>query len=162
MLCEGADPATTGEASVGTRCDNTTVEIIAVLLEGTTVGFKIASNTLRGIFLINLILGILFWTGTEPGGLTLVHMLLGIIFVAALWYIGTVSAIRGGNVGLQVGVFVLGLLIALLGLFQKSILPGGAHWIIQVLHLLLAVLGIGLAEMVGARMRRAGAASVAK
>lgn len=126
------------------------------------MGFKIAANTLRGIFLINLILGILLWTGNESGGLTLVHMLLGIIFVGVLWYIGTISALRGGNLGLQVGVFVLGLAIALLGLFQKTILPGGAHWIIQVLHLLLAVLGIGLAEMIGARMRRAGAASVAK
>lgn len=126
------------------------------------MGFKIAANTLRGIFLINLILGILLWTGNESGGLTLVHMLLGIIFVGVLWYIGTVSALRGGNLGLQVGVFVLGLLIALLGLFQKTILPGGAHWVIQVLHLLLAVLGLGLAEMIGARMRRAGAASVAK
>ncbi len=126
------------------------------------MGFKIAANTLRGIFLINLILGILFWTGTESGGLTLVHMLLGIIFVGVLWYIGTIFALRGGNLGLQIGVFVLGLAIALLGLFQRSMLPGGAHWVIQVLHLLLAVLGIGLAEMIGARMRRAGTASVAK
>ncbi|HEX8035740.1 MAG TPA: hypothetical protein VF510_17915 [Ktedonobacterales bacterium] len=126
------------------------------------MGFKIASNTMRGIFLINLILGILFWTGNESGGLRLLHMLLGIIFVAALWYIGTISALRGGNIGLQVGAFVLGLLIALLGLFQQRILPGSAHWIIQVLHLLLAVLGIGLAEMIGARLRRTGATTAAK
>jgi hypothetical protein len=126
------------------------------------LGLKIASNTMRGIFVINLILGIIFWTGNEPGGILLLHMLLGIIFVAALWYIGTVSALRGGNVGLQVGAFVLGLLIALLGLFQRQLLLGGAHWVIQVLHLLLAVLGIGLAEMIGAQLRRAGTATVAK
>src|SRR2546421_2186708 len=63
----------------------TPIHSTALLLEGATVGFKIASNTMRGIFLINLILGILFWTGNEPGGLKLLHMLLGIIFVAALW-----------------------------------------------------------------------------
>ncbi|MGZ3681684.1 MAG: hypothetical protein ACXVDI_24245 [Ktedonobacterales bacterium] len=134
----------------------------ALLLEGTTLGLKIASNTMRGIFVINLILGIIFWTGNEPGGILLLHMLLGLIFVAALWYIGTIAALRGGTVGLQVGAFVLGLLIALLGLFQRQLLPGGAHWVIQVLHLLLAVLGIGLAEMIGAQLRRAGAATAAK
>lgn len=134
----------------------------ALLLEGTTLGLKIASNTLRGIFVINLILGIIFWTGTESGGLKLLHMLLGIIFVGALWYIATISALRGGNIGLQVGAFVLGLLIALVGLFQERMLPGSAHWVIQVLHLLLAVLGIGLAEMAGTRLRRTAPATAAK
>jgi hypothetical protein len=131
-------------------------------LEGTTLGFKIASNTLRGIFVINLILGIIFWTGNDSSGLVLLHMLLGIAFVIALWYVGAVAAIRGMSIGVQVGAFVVGLLIAIVGLFQKQMLTGGAHWVIQVLHLLLALLGIGLAEMVGARLRRAGAATAAK
>jgi hypothetical protein len=131
-------------------------------MEGTTVGLKIASNTLRGTFLINLILGILFWTGTESGGLKLLHMFLGIVFVAALWYVGVIAAMRGLSIGLQIGTFALGLLIALLGLFQEGMLVGGAHWVIQVVHLLLAVLGIGLAEMIGARLRRVGAAPAAK
>lgn len=133
-----------------------------VLLEGTTLGLTIASNILRGIFVINLILGIIFWTGNDSGGLVLVHMLLGIIFVIALWYVGFVAAIKGASIGVQVGAFVVGLLIAIVGLFQRQMLLGGAHWVIQVIHLLLALAGIGLAEMAGARLRRAGAATAAK
>lgn len=126
------------------------------------MGLKIASNTMRGIFVINLILGIVFWTGNEPGGILLLHMLLGIIFVIALWYVGFVAATRGMSIGVQVGAFVVGLLIAIVGLFQRQILLGGAHWVIQVIHLLLAVLGIGLAEMIGTQLRRADAATVAR
>lgn len=126
------------------------------------MGLRIASNTLRGIFVINLILGIIFWTGNEPNGVVLLHMLLGLVFVIALWYVGFVAAIRGLSIGVQVGAFVVGLLIAIVGLFQRQMLLGGAHWVIQILHLLLAVLGIGLAEMAGARLRRAGAATAAK
>lgn len=120
------------------------------------MGVTIASNTLRGIFVINLILGIIFWTGNEPGGILLLHMILGIIFVIALWFVGVVAALRGGSIGIQVGTFVVGLLIALIGLSQRQLLPGGAHWVIQVTHLLLALIGIGLAEMIVARLRRAG------
>jgi hypothetical protein len=123
------------------------------------LGVTIASNTLRGIFVINLILGIIFWTGNEPGGILLLHMILGFIFVIALWYVGFVAAIRGGSIGIQVGTFVVGLLILLLGLSQRQLLLGNAHWVIQVTHLLLAVVGIGLGEMIGARLRRAGTAT---
>ncbi len=126
------------------------------------VGVTIAANTLRGIFVINLILGIVFWTGNDSGGLKLVHMILGIVFVLALWYITTVAAMRGGSIGLQVGAFIVGLLLAIVGLFQERMIPGGAHWIIQVIHLLLALVGIGLGEMAGARLRRTSVATVAK
>lgn len=126
------------------------------------MGLKIASNTLRGIFVINLILGIIFWTGNDSGGLVLLHMLLGILFVIALWYVGAVAAIKGVSIGVQVGAFVVGLAIAIVGLFQRQMVPGGAHWVIEVIHLLLALLGIGLAEMAGARLRRMGTATAAK
>lgn len=122
---------------------------------------KISTMLLRLFFLVNLVLGILFWSGNEPGGLVLLHMLVGIAFVVLLWVIGTLAALRTGNIGLQVGTFLVGLLIAIVGLSQQNILTGPSHWVVRVVHLLLAVIGIGLAEMAGARVRRK-AAAVAK
>lgn len=120
---------------------------------------KLSSMLLRVFFLVNLVLGILFWSGNEPGGLVLLHMLVGIAFVALLWVIGTIAALRTGSIGLQVSTFVTGLIIAIVGLSQQQILIGPSHWIVKVIHLLLAVLGIGLAEMCNGRVRRKAAAA---
>jgi hypothetical protein len=111
----------------------------------------------RTLFVINLILGIAFWTGHESGGVKLLHMGIGILFVAALWAIGVLYAFRTGSFGLQLGTFLLGLVIALFGLFQEQLLVGSAHVVIQIIHLLLALLGMGLAEMIGGRVKKAAA-----
>lgn len=115
---------------------------------------RVASMSLRVLFLVNLILGILFWVGNTSGGLKLLHMLVGILFVASLWALGVFQAMRGGSLGLTLGTFILGLIIAIFGLAQESILPGSGHVVVQVIHLLLAVLGIGLGEMSAARYAR--------
>lgn len=112
--------------------------------------------SLRGLFVVMLILGILLWVGAVPDGVKYVHMILGIIFVALLWTIGVIGALRTGKLGAQVGTFVLGLLLAIVGMTQEGILKNSsAHWIIQVIHLLLALAAIGAAESVVARVRRA-------
>jgi len=116
---------------------------------------------LRAIFLVNLVLGILFWTGRESGAGVLVHMLLGIIFVVLLWIVGVIAALRTGRISLQLATFLLGLVIAIFGLAQASILPGSGHAIVQVIHLVLALAGLGTAEMCAARVRRRATAKVA-
>jgi hypothetical protein len=124
-----------------------------VLEEASLVGIRPAQMGLRLTFLINLILGILFWTGKAGGGLVLLHMLLGILFVALLWWLGVAQGLRGGSIGLTLGTFILGLILALVGLTQASI--GGLA--IQIIHLLLALLAVGLGEMAGARGVQLGA-----
>lgn len=108
---------------------------------------------LRLIFVVNLGLGIYFWTGHDSP-LVLVHMLLGIVFVALLWLVGVAQAMRGGSLGLTLGTFVLGLALALVGFFQNGALP------IQIVHLLLALTAIGLAEMAAGRFKKLSAAAV--
>lgn len=117
---------------------------------------RIASMSLRALFVINLILGLLFWFDvTEPGWLVLIHMLIGILFVAAIWLLGLAQGItRAGSFGLVIGTFVVGLIIAIFGLAQRGLMPTSAHWVIQVIHLLLAIAGIGIGEASAARYRR--------
>jgi hypothetical protein len=116
---------------------------------------------MRLLFLVQLILGLIFWIG-GTNGLVGLHMLVGILFVITVWYLGVVQGLQSnGSLGLTVGTFVGGLLLAIVGMIQGRVLVGGAHWIIQVIHLLLAITAIGLGEMSVARYNRARAASPA-
>ena len=117
---------------------------------------RISLMVLRIAVLFNLITGIIFWTGNADP-LQIVHIILGIIAVIALWTLGIIQTLRGGSIGLAAAAFVVGLLLALVGLFQTNWLTGSNHWIIQVIHLLLGLMTIGLGEMIGRRSRRMAA-----
>ncbi len=126
-----------------------------------SVVVRIAHMSLRALFVINLILGLLFWSNiAEPRWLVLIHMLLGILFVAAIWLLGLAQGLtKAGSLGLVIGTFVVGLIIAIFGLIQQGLLPTAAHWVIQVIHLLLAFAGIGIGEASAARYKRGMAAA---
>src|SRR5579859_2353166 len=97
---------------------------------------------LRLAVLLALILGVLFWTGNAQS-LTLIHMLLGFIVVISLWVIGLAQGfVKGGSFGLALATFIVGLALAIVGLFQQGWLTGSTHWIIQVIHLLLGLSAI--------------------
>ena len=114
----------------------------------------IAVWVLRIAVLAAIILGILFWTGNAEN-LIPVHMLIGIIAVLSLWVIGLAQGfIKGGSFGLALATFVVGLALAIVGLYQQQWLLGSSHWIIQVIHLLLGLSAIGLGEMINGRTRR--------
>ena len=117
---------------------------------------RIANMVLRVAVLFNLITGIIFWTGNADP-LQVVHILLGIIAVLALWVLGIMQGLRGGSFGLALATFVVGFLLVLVGLFQKNWLPeptNANHWIIQVIHLVLGLAAIGLGEMAAGRYKR--------
>lgn len=101
--------------------------------------------------LVLIALGLLFWTG-NAGALVPVHMLLGIALVLALWMLAVLAAAAGVNLGLVALAFVWGLIVPALGLTQERLLPGGAHWLIQVLHLLVGITAIALAQVLAMRI----------
>ncbi len=119
---------------------------------------RITSNVLRVCALIALILGIVLWNVQIRGALVLVHMLLGILVVISLFILAyaIATAPRGRNMGLAIGAVVLGLLQAYVGLSQTGslYLSPSTHWIIQVLHLILGLLAIGIGEAISGRYRR--------
>ncbi|GAC1367889.1 MAG: hypothetical protein NVSMB44_34030 [Ktedonobacteraceae bacterium] len=127
---------------------------------------RISSNVLRACATLGLILGIVLWSVATRGALVLVHMLLGILVVIALWILGYViaTAPRGKNIGLAIGAFVLGLLQLLIGLTQTGslYLTPSTHWIIQVVHLLFGLAAIGIGEAIAARYKRSNKVAQAK
>ncbi|HZV52275.1 MAG TPA: hypothetical protein VFD49_21230 [Candidatus Dormibacteraeota bacterium] len=118
--------------------------------------FAAITQPLIGIIGLTMVtLGLLFWTGNA---LTLIplHMLLGLLLVLILWSLAVVGAVAGVN-PVHVGVTALwGFLMPVLGLAQGALLPGDAHPVIQVLHLLVGLAGIALAGSLAARIRRRG------
>jgi hypothetical protein len=102
---------------------------------------------LRTFFAVQLILGIVFWTGNGLQLVTL-HMLVGFGFVLTLWAIGIAAAFRGGAPAMSMVAIGWGLLLLWLGASQATLLLGQWHWLIQVAHLLVGFIGMGLGERV--------------
>ncbi|HZU15878.1 MAG TPA: hypothetical protein VFD01_04630 [Candidatus Dormibacteraeota bacterium] len=116
--------------------------------------FAVIAQPLVGIVgLAMVVLGILFWTGHA---LTLVpvHLLLGLLLVLLLWALALLGAATGAN-PIQVGVTGLwGLLMPIFGLTQDALLVGAVHVVIQVLHLLVGLTAIALAQRLARQIRR--------
>lgn len=107
---------------------------------------------IRVVGVVQLALGLAFWTGNLLGLVDL-HQLLGILLVLAVWTLAALAARAGVAGGLVAGAVVLGLVVPIVGLTQRELLPGSAHWLIQVLHLLLGIGLLGLAENLATRAK---------
>jgi hypothetical protein len=106
---------------------------------------------LRVTGLVQIVLGLLFWTGNARGLIPL-HMLVGFLLVLSLWTLAALAARAGGQPGLVALAAVWGLVVPVLGLTQARLLPGSAHWLIQVLHLLVGLAAIGQGEALAGRI----------
>lgn len=115
----------------------------------TTVAVMLVRIT--GLLLVAL--GIFFWTGNA---LTLipVHMLLGLVLVLSLWTLAILAARAGALPGQVAVAIVWGFLVPIFGLTQDQLLVGDAHWVIKVLHLLVGLAAIGMAEGLARRIRQ--------
>jgi len=109
---------------------------------------------------VQIVLGLLFWAGTALG-LRDLHMLIGIVIVLLLWTLAALAATARVGVALPLTGFVVGLVTVWLGLTQERLLPGGGHWVIRVLHLLVGLAALGLADVLGTRVKRSGAPATA-
>jgi hypothetical protein len=119
--------------------------------------FRIASIVLRLGGALAVILGILFWSGNALNLIPL-HMLLGLLVVLSLWIVGIGQAFSsGGSWPLAGGALLLGLLVIVVGMTQSSLLVGPFHWVIQVMHLLLGILAVGIGQIAAARWRDSSA-----
>src|SRR5205823_7800320 len=97
---------------------------------------------------IQIILGLLFWTGNALNLVNL-HMLSGIVLVIGLWVLGILATSAGLGAQRAVIAIVWGLIVLVLGMTQQSILPGPSHWIVQVVHFLIGLAAIAQAEYLG-------------
>jgi hypothetical protein len=100
--------------------------------------------------LLQIVLGLVFWSGNAKG-LVPIHMVSGIILVLSLWALAVAGARAGVGNGLVATAAVWGLIVPGLGFSQKSMMHGGAHWVIQVIHLVVGLIAIMLAEQLATK-----------
>ena len=113
---------------------------------------------MRAAAAVQVVLGIGFWTG-RWAGLVNVHTAIGSLFVISLWVIAGIASARrapGGLVGLA---FVWGMVVLALGMTQRSILVGDLHWIVRVVHLVVSLASMPMAERLVAWQRPAPVAA---
>lgn len=108
---------------------------------------------IRVCAVVQVTLGVLFWTGNAFAWLQ-VHMLTGILLVLALWVQSVLAARTGLGWTVVVVAFVWGLIVVALGMTQDSLLTGDLHWLIKVLHLLVGLGAVGMAESLAVRALR--------
>lgn len=108
---------------------------------------RTARIVMRACAAVLVVLGILFWTGHELA-LVPAHAAVGLLFVVAMWAIAIAGAAKGAPRSLTVLTVVWGFVVFWLGMHQATILPTSAHWIVEVLHLLVGLAGVGIAERV--------------
>jgi len=117
----------------------------------------VAQMTVRVSGVVLLVLGVIFWTGNLDS-LHLVHILLGLLLVLGLWTLALLAARARVAIGLAVLGFAWGVIATVLGLTQINLIVGGGHWVIQVIHLLVGVGAIGIAELLAMRIKSAAPA----
>jgi hypothetical protein len=96
-----------------------------------------------------VVLGLLFWTGRALSLIPL-HMRIGMLFVLALWALAGLAGRAGLRWELVLLTVALGIVIPVFGMAQGRLLPGPAHWVVKVAHLLIGM----FAMVVAARLVR--------
>ena len=110
-------------------------------------------NAVRVLGLALIILGFLFWSG-HYFQLIPLHMRLGETLCALLWILAILGIVARLNAGLTLGAILWGVLTVVFGMNMGKLLPGRVHELIRVLHFLVGLAAIGLAESLAARLKR--------
>lgn len=117
----------------------------------------VAQWILRLTGLFQLVTGFAFWLGYWHN-LTSDHMVSGVILTVMLWLLALLGGFSDVSKTLVAVALLWGVLLVMLGFSQMSLMVGDAHWVIQVLHLLVGLGGMGLGEAIARRIRRPAAA----
>lgn len=111
-----------------------------------------ALRAIAGIlFLIQLVLGVVFWTG-HALSLVPLHMLLGSLFVVTILTFAALTARAGAPRGPVLTLVIVGVITPIVGFAQMQLAPGASHWVIQVLHLLLGLIAMAIVGRLTARL----------
>lgn len=97
---------------------------------------------------LQLLLGVLFWTGHAYKYLPL-HIINGVVIVLTLWTVAVLALVARTHRGLAVFGLLWGLALPAFGIEQVAVLVGSTHWIIRVTHLLMGLAAMGIAGTLG-------------
>jgi hypothetical protein len=107
----------------------------------------------RLLALLQVALGFQFWSG-RAFALLPVHMRMGEVLIALLWILAGMGLRVRVKPGLVIGAIAYGFLTFAFATNMGRMLPGGAHEVIRVLHLLIGLGAVGLVEILAASIKR--------
>ena len=113
-------------------------------------------NAVRVLGLVLIALGFLFWTH-HSYNLVPLHMRLGEMLAGLLLILAVLGIAARLSPALCITAILCGLLVVIFGMNMGPLLPGPAHELIRVLHFLLGLAAIALAESLAARIKRSRA-----
>jgi hypothetical protein len=113
----------------------------------------VLQNAIRIIGVIVIVLGFLFWTH-HSYQLIPVHRQLGIALVVLLWILAVIAVSARISSGFVIRVILWGVIVLVFGVTMGRMLPGRAHEIVRVVHFLLGLGAIGMAEVLAGRIKR--------
>jgi hypothetical protein len=117
------------------------------------IATRLIQSGIRVLGLFLLVLGFMFWSG-RSFEMVPVHMRFGEVLVSLLWILAAIGLRAGLKPALVLGAMLYGVIVLAFAFRMGTFLPGRAHEAIRVLHFLLGVGAIGLAESIGVRIRR--------
>lgn len=105
-----------------------------------------------------LALGLLIWAGLAAGAIAL-HIRIGFLIVLCLWIMAAMALVTRASLGLAVFALLWGIALPAFGLAHAAILVGPMHWIVRVVHLLMGIAALGLADRLARGLMRARGAA---
>src|SRR5947207_8559198 len=113
---------------------------------------NVLQYAVRLLALLQVALGFQFWSG-RSFTLLPVHTRMGEVLIALLWILAGTGLWVGVKPGLAIGSIVYGFLVFAFAMIMGKVLPGAAHEVIRVLHLLIGLGAVGLAEILATRIK---------
>jgi hypothetical protein len=117
------------------------------------VATSVAQWIVRLTGVTQVVLGLLFWSGRALTLLPL-HMLIGMLFVTALWVLAGLAARAGLSTRWALSAVTWGIVVPIFGMVHPRLLPGPEHWVIRVLHLLIGFVAMAIAAKLAGFIRR--------
>ena len=108
---------------------------------------------LRIAFLAALALGLALWAGHGYQYLKL-HMWIGFAITFDLLLLAIAGFLARLTPALPLITVLWAALLPFVGIWQMRAVPGSNHWMVQVLHLIIALGAIGLGEAISKRILR--------
>ncbi|MDE3152161.1 MAG: hypothetical protein KGL93_07930 [Gemmatimonadota bacterium] len=110
---------------------------------------KINQMLLRLFVLVLLVLGVMLWMGRTT--LMPAHIGLGFLFALLVLIQGVLGGVARAGWGLAALAIVWAICLPAIGFGQLSWMPGNAHWIVRVVHLVFGLGVMPVVERIGKR-----------
>jgi hypothetical protein len=101
---------------------------------------------------VQVVVGLGLWNGRWYS-LVDMHRTVGVIYVVLLWVLAIIALIQRRSVKVALFGIAWGFVIAMLGFTQQRFLIGDLHWMVRVIHLIIGLGAMPIAERLAPRMR---------